>query len=118
MASPIPMEAPVTTTTFPASSMPAFVFSPHIEVKPSPPPGTSRTIEQPQTHRRRSAVTNLIPLFPLDVVLFPGAPLPLHIFEPRCKEMIGECLADKSTFGVLRAGEKSIAEIGCTAEII
>jgi Lon protease-like protein len=35
---------------------------------------------------------SLLPLFPLDVVLFPGAPLPLHIFEPRYKEMIGECL--------------------------
>jgi Lon protease-like protein len=70
------------------------------------------------THRQRNAVTTLIPLFPLDVVLFPGAALPLHIFEPRYKEMIGECLADKSVFGVLRTGEKNIAEIGCTAEII
>ena len=63
-------------------------------------------------------MTSLLPLFPLDVVLLPGAPLPLHIFEPRYKEMIGECLAQNSVFGVLRAAEKSIAEIGCTAEII
>jgi len=60
----------------------------------------------------------LIPLFPLDVVLFPGTPLPLHIFEPRYKEMIGECLAQNSVFGVVRAGEQSMAEVGCTAEII
>jgi Lon protease-like protein len=60
----------------------------------------------------------LIPLFPLDVVLFPGTPLPLHIFEPRYEEMIGECLAQNRVFGVIRAGEQSMAEVGCTAEIV
>jgi Lon protease-like protein len=60
----------------------------------------------------------LLPLFPLDVVLLPGTPLPLHIFEPRYKEMIGECLATGAPFGVVRASEKSIADIGCTAEIV
>jgi Lon protease-like protein len=60
----------------------------------------------------------LIPLFPLDVVLFPGTPLPLHIFEPRYKEMIGECLAQHRTFGVVRIVEQGLADIGCTAEII
>jgi Lon protease-like protein len=61
---------------------------------------------------------SLIPLFPLDVVLFPGVPLPLHIFEPRYKEMIAECLAQHKTFGVVRALEEGLAEVGCTAEII
>ena len=61
---------------------------------------------------------SLIPLFPLDVVLFPGAPLPLHIFEPRYKEMIGECLARHLTFGVVRALDQGLAGVGCTAEII
>ena len=60
----------------------------------------------------------LIPLFPLDVVLFPGTPLPLHIFEPRYKEMIGECLAQQRAFGVVRAVEQGLAEVGCTAEIV
>lgn len=60
----------------------------------------------------------LIPLFPLDVVLFPGTPLPLHIFEPRYKEMIGECLAQRLTFGVIRALAQGLAEVGCTAEIV
>jgi Lon protease-like protein len=60
----------------------------------------------------------LIPLFPLDVVLFPGTPLPLHIFEPRYKEMIGECLAQNRVFGVIRAVEQNLAEVGCTAEIV
>lgn len=60
----------------------------------------------------------LLPLFPLDVVLLPGAPLPLHVFEPRYKEMIGECLERKQPFGVLRAKDGEVAEIGCTAEIL
>ena len=60
----------------------------------------------------------LIPLFPLDLVLFPGISLPLHIFEPRYKEMIGECLEQKSAFGMVRAQENAVAEIGCTAEIV
>lgn len=60
----------------------------------------------------------LLPLFPLEVVLFPGVPLPLHIFEPRYKEMIGECLANSAPFGVVRALEEGIAEVGCTAEIM
>ncbi len=60
----------------------------------------------------------LLPLFPLDLVLLPGTPLPLHIFEPRYKEMIGECLAQDTHFGVIRALDEGIAEVGCTAEIV
>ncbi len=59
----------------------------------------------------------LLPLFPLDLVLLPGTPLPLHIFEPRYQEMIGECLEQNRSFGVVRSKEGTIAEIGCTAEI-
>ena len=60
----------------------------------------------------------LLSLFPLDTVLLPGAPLPLRVFEPRYKEMIGECLERKQPFGVLRAKDGEVAEIGCTAEIL
>ena len=63
-------------------------------------------------------MSTLLPLFPLDAVLLPGAPLPLHVFEPRYKEMIGECLERKQPFGVLRAKDGEVAEIGCTAEIL
>ncbi len=71
-----------------------------------------------------------MPLFPLDLVLLPGAALPLHIFEPRYREMIGECLAQKREFGVVRvetlaeAGgqiqikEQRVADVGCTAQIV
>src|ERR1700691_156449 len=58
-----------------------------------------------------------IPLFPLNVVLYPGATLPLHIFEPRYKLMIHDCLTRKREFGVILAGEKGVATIGCTAAI-
>ena len=61
---------------------------------------------------------SLLPLFPLEVVLLPGTPLPLHIFEPRYKEMIGECISKNAPFGVIRALDGGIAEIGCTAEIL
>ncbi|HEY1678366.1 MAG TPA: LON peptidase substrate-binding domain-containing protein [Candidatus Sulfotelmatobacter sp.] len=60
----------------------------------------------------------LLPLFPLAVVLLPGTPLPLHIFEPRYKEMMAECVANEAPFGVVRALEEGISEVGCTAEII
>ena len=59
----------------------------------------------------------LLPLFPLQVVLLPGSPLPLHIFEDRYKEMIGEVLRDKLEFGVVLASEKGIVNTGCTATI-
>ena len=60
----------------------------------------------------------LVPLFPLEVVLFPGVPLPLHIFEPRYKEMIGECLAHEKPFGIVLAQDNGVATVGCTAEIV
>jgi Lon protease-like protein len=41
-----------------------------------------------------------LPIFPLHAVLFPGATLPLHIFEPRYREMVGRCLAHDETFGI------------------
>ena len=63
-------------------------------------------------------MSSLLPLFPLELVLFPGVPLPLHIFEPRYKEMIAECLELKKPFGVVRASSEGVADIGCTAEIL
>jgi Lon protease-like protein len=63
-------------------------------------------------------VSDLLPLFPLELVLFPGMALPLHIFEPRYKEMIGECLEQDTPFGIVRAIEDGIAQIGCSAEVV
>jgi len=58
-----------------------------------------------------------LPLFPLDVVLFPEMLLPLHIFEERYKEMIGVCIQNNSPFGVVYAHDDRVETIGCTAEI-
>src|ERR1700683_5348255 len=62
--------------------------------------------------------TRRIPLFPLGVVLFPGRRLPLHIFEPRYKLMVGRCAQDKAPFGIVLAAEQGIATVGCTANIL
>jgi Lon protease-like protein len=48
-----------------------------------------------------------LPLFPLNVVLFPGAELPLHIFEPRYRLMISECYEQEKPFGVVLAQPES-----------
>ena len=49
---------------------------------------------------------------------FPDAPLPLHIFEERYKEMISECMDTDAGFGVVRLQQEGLAVIGCTARII
>jgi Lon protease-like protein len=59
----------------------------------------------------------LLPLFPLQAVLLPGAKLPLHIFEDRYKEMIGEVIREHQEFGVILANTKGIVSTGCTALI-
>jgi Lon protease-like protein len=59
-----------------------------------------------------------IPLFPLNVVLMPGAPLPLHIFEDRYKQMVDECLQHESEFGMVFADESGTRKVGCTAKIV
>jgi len=63
-------------------------------------------------------VSKRIPLFPLELVLFPGTTLPLHIFEDRYKEMIGECLREHRPFGIIQSQKKGIAAIGCSAEVV
>ena len=55
-----------------------------------------------------------LPLFPLNVVLFPGMPMPLHIFEERYKQMIGECVDREAPFGIMLIKEGP--EVGGPAE--
>jgi len=59
-----------------------------------------------------------IPIFPLDVVLFPGIPLPLHIFEDRYKLMVHECMEQRREFGVVMTRGDGVAAVGCTAAIL
>ena len=64
------------------------------------------------------AKSNCIPLFPLDVVLFPAMSLPLHIFEERYKLMTRLCLSRGLEFGMVLASSNSVATVGCSAEIV
>src|ERR1035441_3264454 len=59
----------------------------------------------------------LLPLFPLQVVVFPRTALPLDIFDERFTQMIEELRGGQSEFGVVLAGEKGIVNTGCTATV-
>lgn len=61
--------------------------------------------------------TELLPLFPLSLVLLPAMPLPLHIFEERYKEMMSDIVPAGVEFGVVLAKEGGIVNIGCTARV-
>src|SRR5690349_10455893 len=61
--------------------------------------------------------SRLLPLFPLQVVVFPRTRLPLHIFEDRYKEMIGDAIRDRSEFGIVLARENGIVNAGCTVTV-
>jgi Lon protease-like protein len=59
----------------------------------------------------------LLPLFPLNVVVFPRTRLPLHIFEERYKEMVGVALRDNSEFGIAQVRDEGILNAGCTVVV-
>ena len=59
-----------------------------------------------------------IGLFPLELVLLPTERVPLHIFEPRYKELVGECLREGRDFGLLLEDEQGRREIGTRAGIV
>jgi Lon protease-like protein len=58
-----------------------------------------------------------IGLFPLGIVLLPTERVPLHIFEPRYRELIGECLAGDAEFGLVYADEDGVREVGTRARV-
>jgi len=59
-----------------------------------------------------------LPLFPLPVALLPGMHLPLHIFEERYKQMIGDCLRGGEPFGIVLNRPAGAVQTGCSAEIV
>jgi len=61
--------------------------------------------------------SRLIPLFPLQLVVFPRTQLPLHIFEERYKEMVGIAIRDRTEFGVVLAKGEGIVNAGCTVKV-
>jgi hypothetical protein len=60
---------------------------------------------------------DLLPLFPLEVVLFPSSALPLHIYEERYKVLINQSVRDRTVFGINLITGKEISETGCTATV-
>jgi Lon protease-like protein len=57
------------------------------------------------------------PLFPLGLVLIPRELVPLHIFEERYKLMIGECVENKTEFGIVWLSDGGLKEVGCSARV-
>jgi len=62
-------------------------------------------------------MTNFIPIFPLNVVVYPGEILNLHIFEPRYKELVKECFENKKPFGIPAVINGQVAEFGTLVTI-
>lgn len=60
---------------------------------------------------------NFIPIFPLKIVVYPGEPLNLHIFEPRYQQLIRECVEQKKTFGIPPVLDNRLEEYGTLVEV-
>lgn len=60
---------------------------------------------------------NEIPIFPLNLVVFPSSKYPLHIFEARYKKMINRCLLEKKGFGIVTKIQNEFSKIGSYVEI-
>lgn len=60
---------------------------------------------------------NFIPIFPLGIVVYPGESLNLHIFEPRYKQLVTECFAEKKMFGIPTVLNNQLNEMGTLVEI-
>lgn len=63
-------------------------------------------------------MVNEIGLFPLGIVLLPTEQVPLHIFEPRYRELIGECIADGREFGLVLADDEGMRNVGTRATVV
>lgn len=62
-------------------------------------------------------MTNFIPIFPLDIVVYPGEPLNLHIFEPKYKQLIKECIEEQKPFGIPVVLDKKVQEFGTLVQV-
>ncbi len=63
-------------------------------------------------------MTNFIPIFPLEIVVFPGQPLNLHIFEERYKQLVRECVDLKKDFGIPAVTNGKVNEMGTLVEVL
>jgi len=62
-------------------------------------------------------MTNFIPIFPLAIVVYPGEDVNLHIFEPRYKQLIGDCFEQKKPFGIPSVINNAVSEMGTLVEV-
>ncbi|MBC6491873.1 LON peptidase substrate-binding domain-containing protein [Flavihumibacter stibioxidans] len=62
-------------------------------------------------------MTNFIPIFPLGIVVYPGEQLNLHIFEPRYRQLIRECIDQKKTFGIPTIINQKMGELGTLVRV-
>ncbi|MFT3703581.1 MAG: LON peptidase substrate-binding domain-containing protein [Agriterribacter sp.] len=62
-------------------------------------------------------MTNFVPIFPLQIVVFPGEELNLHIFEPRYKQLITECVAETKPFGIPSVINAKVEEWGTVVKV-
>jgi Lon protease-like protein len=62
-------------------------------------------------------MTNFIPVFPLGIVVYPGEALNLHIFEPRYKQLVNECVAEGKPFGIPTVINNKLNEMGTLVRI-
>lgn len=63
-------------------------------------------------------MTNFIPIFPLNIVVYPGEKLNLHVFEPRYRQLVQECMASGKRFGIPCVLNGRMGDLGTTVEII
>ena len=63
-------------------------------------------------------MTNFIPIFPLNIVVFPDEQLNLHIFEPRYKQLITDCYENKKQFGIPTVLKNSMTDFGTSVDIL
>jgi Lon protease-like protein len=57
-------------------------------------------------------------LFPLGIVVLPGEQVPLHVFEPRYRELVGECLEEETPFGILLTDDNGLRALGTKVRIV
>lgn len=63
-------------------------------------------------------MTNFIPVFPLNIVVYPTEPLNLHVFEPRYIQLINECITEHKSFGIPVVIDSKVQEYGTRMEVL
>lgn len=69
-------------------------------------------------HYALLTMTKFLPIFPLNIVVFPGQQLNLHIFEPRYKQLIEDCQLNGKTFGIPSVFKETLNEYGTEMQLL